>query len=327
MSCSNFKLSFVLNENFESVLVSTLSFIDVVSKSFYCPFCGVKLTVNGSDDYWSFKHSVRKSHDGTISKNETRLHQLAKNILMTTDHLNVPSYCICGKDIFLQKLMGDTEIHDFQQLAHDVVVSPATSLQYDVSQVFIERNILGFIPDVLLYVNGQYLIVEIAVTHFVDQYKRQQIQKSNISAIEIDLSHLINTDISYPELSKIIIDDFAGKCWLHHISYLQGVDLFREKNQQLYDLYELRQAQLQNRFDDKMLKQHAALTSRIDDTSSSIIVDQESFDPNLKGIQVDENHSRLIYCTECYTINFADDMVVYQYSQGRCRKCQQKLDA
>lgn len=58
-----------------------------------------------------------------------------------------------------------------------------------------EQMIEDIIPDIILKdVNGRELIVEIKVTHGVDENKRGKIEKAKLSCVEFDLSKLERND-------------------------------------------------------------------------------------------------------------------------------------
>lgn len=71
-------------------------------------------------------------------------------------------------------------------------------------EVKLEYKMDGIIPDVLIYVNGRPLLIEITVTHHTDKPKISKIKEFGISCIEIDLSG-INRNITPEELKDIII--------------------------------------------------------------------------------------------------------------------------
>ena len=86
--------------------------------------------------------------------------------------------------------------------------------------VALESKLNDFVLDIILYKNGTPLIVEVYVTHKVDEYKLQKIKKSGISAIEINLSKL-DRDIIYSEsmLKDIVVKSTEEKRWLFNRKY------------------------------------------------------------------------------------------------------------
>jgi hypothetical protein len=100
-----------------------------------------------------------------------------------------------------------------------------------VDHVTLEEPQGSFKPDVIADVKGHKLLVEIAVTHFVDDAKRQKIERKGISAIEIDLSFLKNDQFTRATLTKIIVNDLGHRKWLHnaHRERLLKAELIKQQ--------------------------------------------------------------------------------------------------
>lgn len=83
-----------------------------------------------------------------------------------------------------------------------------------VDEVRTETKIGSIIPDILVFCDGKQYIVEIFVTHPVDENKKEKIKALDISTIEVDLSDLkqmidkemLETELYKPERSSIIYD-------------------------------------------------------------------------------------------------------------------------
>jgi hypothetical protein len=58
------------------------------------------------------------------------------------------------------------------------------------------------------------VLVEVAVTHFVDERKLWQIKQQEVAAIEIDLSML--RDATFAALETALFDDPSRTSWLYH---------------------------------------------------------------------------------------------------------------
>lgn len=70
------------------------------------------------------------------------------------------------------------------------------------------------VADILVYINGRPLIIEIAVTHFIDDVKLEKIKSLNIDTIEINLSSM-KRGASFDEIKKIVIYSLDHKEWVH----------------------------------------------------------------------------------------------------------------
>lgn len=77
---------------------------------------------------------------------------------------------------------------------------------------------LGLIrPDLVGYFDGEPILIEIAVTHFIDAEKLKRIEVFKSKCIEIDLSSLIKSNISIPscEAKKEILENLDNKKWIY----------------------------------------------------------------------------------------------------------------
>jgi hypothetical protein len=59
------------------------------------------------------------------------------------------------------------------------------------------------------------LLVEVTVTHGIDEEKRQRIRELNLPTLEIDLSQL-GGRITLENLRDLIVNQTVGKRWVHH---------------------------------------------------------------------------------------------------------------
>ena len=60
----------------------------------------------------------------------------------------------------------------------------------DLDSVTLEKNIGDFKPDIVVTAGSSTYLVEIAVTHFINDDKQQKIQRHNIPTFEVDVSSL-----------------------------------------------------------------------------------------------------------------------------------------
>lgn len=101
-------------------------------------------------------------------------------------------------------------------------------LEFD--KIELEYRIDYIVPDIIVYKNNLPLMIEIAVTHFVDEEKKEKIKRLGISTIEINLNI---DDIDYANFDKskieeIIINKIENKKWIYNKKEEQ-------KKQELYD--------------------------------------------------------------------------------------------
>ena len=95
-----------------------------------------------------------------------------------------------------------------------IVVAPQG--RYAIESAEVERKTGSIIPDVIVEVSGRQLLVEVTVTHGVDDAKLTRIRELGLSCLEIDLSDAPR-DLGREELEKIVVDGSTQKRWIHNV--------------------------------------------------------------------------------------------------------------
>jgi hypothetical protein len=96
-------------------------------------------------------------------------------------------------------------------------------IEIHFDDVKLENRLGSIIPDVLIYKNKTPLIIEVKVTHAVDEEKRNKIKALGISAIEINLGD-IDRNLLKEDLLQIILFSTDKKKWI----YNEKVELIRK---------------------------------------------------------------------------------------------------
>jgi hypothetical protein len=134
---------------------------------------------------------------------ETALHLAAKQLIESRGVLAFP------------ELLVSIDITDDLGRTHKPEKQLAPAGRRALASVALEQSMGQIRPDVRVDAEGLGdVLVEIAVTHFVDQYKLGQIKQTGIAAIEIDLSML--RDATFEALELALFDNPAGTRWLYH---------------------------------------------------------------------------------------------------------------
>ena len=97
--------------------------------------------------------------------------------------------------------------------------------------VDVEVNQGDIIPDLVGYVSDRKLLIEVRVTHAVDENKKSKIIQRGTSCIEIDLSNF-EGEITKEDLAKFLMSDSSRLKWIynaHTIKYQIALSLFQEK--------------------------------------------------------------------------------------------------
>jgi len=158
-----------------------------------CPACKSPLQAKKGDKraHHFAHHNVPECASGL----QTTLHLLGKEILATADHFSLPAV-------------------PFRTDAFHAVLAPAQTVEIDT--VVLEQRLEDIIPDIILTSGGRKLMVEIAVTHFVDAVKEEKIKKLGISALEIFVDPKIPDFLDYERLQRLVLDDLDSKLWIYN---------------------------------------------------------------------------------------------------------------
>lgn len=103
-----------------------------------------------------------------------------------------------------------------------------------VETVRLEQKISNIRPDLIVTINQQEYLVEVANTHFVDDEKLSKIKQLQMPCVEIDVSEI--KIASYNEIKRLITQKNAKAKWLHHCTnknlYTEFQSLQQEKDEE-----------------------------------------------------------------------------------------------
>ncbi len=199
------KLPYALNNN-QLVHIDDIKGSGIQEDCF-CPSCGAVLIARkGTKKVHHFAHYKTMECEHAL---ESALHLAAKEILSKEKKFRIPAYAkeINEEDVFNE----DVEV--FIDLPSSLTLIKEET--FVVDDVILEKRTDNIIPDIVLEIKGQKVIVEIAVTHFIDEVKLEKIKQLGISTIEIDLSksdRTINNEI----LKEEIIIGTENKKWIYN---------------------------------------------------------------------------------------------------------------
>ncbi len=167
-----------------------------------CPVCNKPLIARkGKRMQHHFAHHNKQVCEGAL---QTALHIAAKEILKRNKKIMLPAVGI--DDLRLEG--SEARLYKHQTVYFD--------------HVYLEKQLDEIVPDIILIRNNKPMIIEIAVSHRIDQEKKHKIRKLNVSVLEIDLRD-INYDFDGADLEKLLIHDTSHKHWI----YNKKQELFR----------------------------------------------------------------------------------------------------
>lgn len=161
-----------------------------------CPECkSLLIARQGDNNQWHFAH-VNNAECARAPM--TALHLWAQQIIQKEKQIMLPPYK--GRHYKLSKqLIQFDEVFLEQRIPiHDTYIQP---------------DCIGRISR-----NGQAhdLLIEILVTHEVDERKKNDIKELKLACIEIDLSDLIDTDYTSEIIKKRIMNNCNDRIWLNN---------------------------------------------------------------------------------------------------------------
>lgn len=178
-----------------------------------CPSCGeVVIAKQGEVREWHFAHAstVECSYGA-----ETALHLAAKQLILQHQGISIPSRVVTE---FLRLADGRT--------GNGEVVRPEMWL--DFNDVEAEISFTNIRPDIVATLNNSYFFIEIAVTHFVDEEKKQLFYELNVPTIEIDLASIKETIWTWELLEEIVLKNTNHKKWINMLQHSQLQDEAKE---------------------------------------------------------------------------------------------------
>ena len=314
-----------------------------------CPLCGGRLeAVKGEKRAWHFRHYGEECN--LVNAQQTALHILAKEIIAEEKVFMFPGYTIGKAD-----LNKKYELH--YELPEILEKYTKDSTKINCNSVVCEKRVSDIVPDIIVNVGGKECIIEIAVTHFVDETKRNKIIKIGIPTVEVDLSDYINEPDMREKLKDILVNKVDNKRWvynhkiinklkeaekdydeLHRKKLLDRDNWERESDKKIRKQFEIahKQKKIQTECVNKHLKDEVVKTN-IDQSPTEEIKkiqyengynEIQSFDFDNDTQCRDRYGVRWVKCTECEKIKMTNEMKFYggkgTVNKGLCRDCYMK---
>ncbi|MGD9706666.1 MAG: competence protein CoiA family protein [Candidatus Delongbacteria bacterium] len=179
-----------------------------------CPSCGRPLLARKGDI--KIHHFAHLNNVECIGATETALHMKAKEIIEKYKTLRIPR--VTATDEATDESPDHFILHEAQKITCD--------------KVYLEKRLDDFVPDIIIESSGKQLIVEIAVTHFINSEKLNKINNQNISVLEIDLSKF-DRQVTTDDLLTEIYEDTNNKKWIYNSKREAVVRKFRKLHRKL----------------------------------------------------------------------------------------------
>lgn len=166
------------------------------------------------------------------SASESPLHWVVKTLLAQIGRIRVPE-----ATHVVTAAMPD------RQIAKRVARVPAMVLE--LQDVRLEHRLPGIVPDVVCTARNRHagismdLLVEVAVTHKVDDAKLKKVAALGLACLELDATRFsVGGRVRLAQIGAAVFDDLHNKRWLHHPYLAAAVTNATQQLQQQFDAAE-----------------------------------------------------------------------------------------
>lgn len=148
-----------------------------------CPGCAAPLTAKAQESRRKRPHFAHLIDSGCVTGRETGIHLRAKQLIAERLVLAIPAW---DGDLFDRP--NPPYARDAEGRIHHgrAIERPATHVR--LRDVVVEKSLGAYQPDVRAWDDAGELLIEIRVTHAVDDNKARRVQADRQRMIEIDLS-------------------------------------------------------------------------------------------------------------------------------------------
>lgn len=173
-----------------------------------CPSCGERLQAKLPKTKEDFTPRFAHHNSDTCAyATETAIHMKAKEIIENAKHIMLPRVVADYKGLFKE-------------------VSSERVVEFD--RIVLEKRVEDIIPDILAYKDEHALMIEITITHGIDDEKLKKIERIGISTIEIVLSDM-DTNFDPDFLYKEIIHNTKNKYWVYNTLEIKERETLKEQ--------------------------------------------------------------------------------------------------
>ena len=216
---SSLKIPFGL-KNGELVHISQIVKLDLHGRDCgcICPNCKspLKSHISKNDNRHSYFAHYSSDACPTQQAHETAIHLFAKKIISEKAKLLFPA--ITEKISDIPQLVEIDDQYDglLNNYGFSNVLEIKPQRYIALDSVKIEQTIEDIKPDLIVCSGENICFVEIAVTHFIDENKKEKLKRLNYPVIEIDLSNYCNVRDDLESLVYEIIDNPENRKWIHY---------------------------------------------------------------------------------------------------------------
>jgi rubrerythrin len=183
------------------------------------PNCGVPLQAKNNPKNVKVPHFAHAEKTNCTYNGMSDLHIIAQRILLESRKIATPAFM----------RQPTYTLEDGSKLVGKEICIPSQTLE--ASAAYMEYQWEGFTPDIAFEVGEKLLFIEIAVTHFVEEKKKNAVKSNGAAMIEIDLSCIDHkTLFNKSELESLIIEQSENSYWINNP---KGEELYKESMEEL----------------------------------------------------------------------------------------------
>lgn len=221
--------------------------------------------------------------------NESGLHKIAKEIVCKSEYIWLPPVTISEQND------PDRNVEDYKQ-QEPLLLGEKFKLHYQNAKTEVPFD--GFKPDVCIFRERKNILIEIAVTHYVDAEKYSKIKMAQMPTVEINIADFIK-DYKEEETDSIndfekklrnnLVENVENKTWIYHPSENEGIKKLCERNRELEIEYQ------QNRI--KILKEQEERKKR--EEQQEIWIQEQQRRREWIDAEVERLHTDELYYLSC----------------------------
>jgi len=177
-----------------------------------CPGCHAPLSAKAQNSRRKRPHFAHLVDEGCTTGRETGIHLRAKQLIAERRQLLLPTWAGSAQTTPNPPLVQDISGYWHEGRRVDLPERWST-----LDDVRVERRIDAFTPDVLAVDEEGALLIEVRVTHAVDDPKRAWARSAGHRMLEIDLSRLDrNTPHDLKAFERAVLSDAQNREWIAH---------------------------------------------------------------------------------------------------------------
>lgn len=175
-----------------------------------CPGCGAPLAAKAQTSRRKRPHFAHLADAGCATGRETGIHGRAKQVIAERRVLDLPAW-----GAVLLDMPNPPFARDDDGFSHRGRVVDYPARRVCLTDIQLERSLGEYKPDVCAHDDSGELLIEIRVTHAVDDRKATRVQAHGRRMVEIDLSRLDREVPHDPEaFEQAVLFDAANRQWI-----------------------------------------------------------------------------------------------------------------